>query len=72
MMLSWAAHKPLEHTFAAMSSKKRLWAAKVVKILHGLPMNSMGFFNFFMGRTGKRKDAYFCGRYAANRIGTKR
>jgi hypothetical protein len=72
MMLSWAAHKPLEHTFAAKSEKKRLWAAKVVKILHGLPINSMGFFNFLMGRTGKRKDAYFCGRYAANQIGARR
>ena len=56
-MLSWAAHKPLEHTFAAHVLKKRLWAAKVVKILHGLSINSMGFFNFLMGRTGKRKDA---------------
>jgi hypothetical protein len=36
MMLSWAAHKPLEHTFAAKSEKKRLWAAKVEKISHGL------------------------------------
>jgi hypothetical protein len=56
-MLSWAAHKSLEHTFAAHVFKKRLWAAKVVKILHGLSINSMGFFNFLMGRTGKRKDA---------------
>jgi hypothetical protein len=45
------------HTYAAHVFKKRLWAAKVVEILHGLPMNSMGFFNFLMGRTGKRKDA---------------
>ena len=71
-MLPWVAYKQLANTIAAHVFKKWLWAAKVVKILHGLPINSMGFFNFLMGRTGKRKDAYFCGRYAANQIGARR
>ena len=49
-----ASHKSI---VAAHVFKKRLWAAKVEKKLHGLSINSMGFFNFLMGRTGKRKDA---------------
>ncbi len=48
-----------------MSSKKGFGLQK-------LSINSMGFFNFLMGRTGKRKDGYFYGRYAANEIGVKR
>jgi len=42
---------------AAHVAKKRLWAAKVSKKFHGLPITTMGFFNFLMGRGGKQKDA---------------
>jgi len=57
MMLSCAAHKTHRSIVAAHVSKKKPWAAKVSKKIHGLFINSMGFFNFLMGRTGKQKDA---------------
>jgi len=44
-------------TYAAHVFKKRLWAAKVVAILHGWPINSLVFFTVLMDRTGKTKDA---------------
>jgi len=49
-----ATHKSI---VAAHVSKNRPWATKVWKKLHGLPIKTMGFFNFLMGRTGKWKDA---------------
>jgi hypothetical protein len=55
-----------------MFPKKGHGLQKFKKKKHGLSINSMGFFNFLMVRTGKRKDAYFWGRYAANEIGVRR
>jgi hypothetical protein len=61
-MLSYAAHKTHRSIVATHVVKKRSWAPKVSKKMHGLFINSMGFFNFLMGRTGKEKIAKFCGR----------
>jgi hypothetical protein len=46
------AHKTHRSIVAAHVVKKRSWAPKVSKKMHGLFINSMGFFNFLMGRTG--------------------